>query len=149
MNNLKAKKGIYPWANQSWWLINRNRCDTCTNMNLTHDLISSISFWLKERTLLASMKSMRQDYLVLLVMIFSTHLRFRLVSAVKRAPFSEAFVHRRPDINIRLANTDDIPLINQCNLDNLPENYSHYYYLNHLSKWYDKRKVITLNYFTT
>ena len=38
-------------------------------------------------------------------------------------------------INIRIAQLDDIKRINQCNLDNLPENYSHYFYINHLTKW--------------
>jgi ribosomal protein S18 acetylase RimI-like enzyme len=43
--------------------------------------------------------------------------------------------HKKIPFTIRRANKEDIPGINQINLDNLPENYSHYFYLNHLEKW--------------
>jgi ribosomal protein S18 acetylase RimI-like enzyme len=36
---------------------------------------------------------------------------------------------------IRRAKKEDIYSINQCNRDNLPENYSHFFYNNHLEKW--------------
>eukprot|EP01036_Dinobryon_divergens_P027385 gene27385-36153_t len=42
---------------------------------------------------------------------------------------------RRYGINIRLAKTDDIPNISKCNIENLPENYSNSFYIDHLSKW--------------
>lgn len=37
--------------------------------------------------------------------------------------------------NIRLATRDDIPLIRNCNLENLPENYSDNFYQNQLTNW--------------
>lgn len=44
-------------------------------------------------------------------------------------------VHKKIPFTIRRANKCDIPGINQINLENLPENYSHYFYINHLEKW--------------
>ena len=39
--------------------------------------------------------------------------------------------------SIRPASPDDIYKINQCNLDNLKENYSHQFYTNHLQRFPD------------
>ena len=36
---------------------------------------------------------------------------------------------------IRLATVEDIPYIDKCNVDNLPENYDYAFFKNHLTKW--------------
>lgn len=38
-------------------------------------------------------------------------------------------------LRLRYAKKEDIALINQCNIDNLPENYSNYFYLSQLTQW--------------
>ena len=42
---------------------------------------------------------------------------------------------RQYGIHIRPAKREDIPNINRCNMDNLPENYSNNFYINHLTRW--------------
>lgn len=40
-------------------------------------------------------------------------------------------------IALRLARKSDIPMIQRCNLANLPENYSNHFYTNHIRQWPD------------
>ena len=43
---------------------------------------------------------------------------------------------KQPNIyNIRLATVEDIPHIDKCNVDNLPENYDYMFFKNHIMKW--------------
>jgi peptide alpha-N-acetyltransferase len=39
------------------------------------------------------------------------------------------------NFKIRFAKREDIESINKCNIENLPENYSNSFYVNHLNKW--------------
>ena len=42
-----------------------------------------------------------------------------------------------PNIQLRLARRADVPSIQRCNLDSLPENYNSQFYVNHMRQWPD------------
>ena len=44
---------------------------------------------------------------------------------------------------IRLATIEDIPYIDKCNVDNLPENYDYMFFKNHILKWPNLSLVAT------
>mmetsp|Transcript_1713 Transcript_1713/g.2740 ORF Transcript_1713/g.2740 Transcript_1713/m.2740 type:complete len:230 (+) Transcript_1713:28-717(+) len=65
-------------------------------------------------------------------------LLFKMISSSKSSytRFAETGgKFRQYGINIRLANKEDIRSISKCNIENLPENYSDWFYTDHLSKW--------------
>lgn len=45
---------------------------------------------------------------------------------------------KQPNLyTIRLAKVEDIPYIDKCNVENLPENYDYVFFKNHITKWPD------------
>lgn len=50
----------------------------------------------------------------------------------------------RKNIQLRLAGPADVPSLNDCNLQTLPENYNHQFYLHHLREWPDLALVAVL-----
>jgi hypothetical protein len=87
--------------------------------------------------ILSMLKNQIEFNLIQMIVIFFCLLPSKMASCQSRTKllFSEISNLASKGINIRLAKREDIPRINECNIQNLPENYSHYFYLNHLSKW--------------
>ena len=69
-------------------------------------------------------------------MVLSEFMKVGLIATSTNTP-SRLLRHASPSsmFTIRQAKKEDIPSMNKCNLDNLPENYSHYFYINHLERW--------------
>jgi len=47
----------------------------------------------------------------------------------------QQFQRQQHNITVRLARRTDVPGIQQCNLNSLPENYNSQFYINHLRQW--------------
>lgn len=58
-----------------------------------------------------------------------------LSSSLSRQQISPPLIKTRLQYRVRLAKPEDIPAINQCNLESLPENYSDQFYKSILARY--------------